>query len=149
MARRHSAAALPSSPRLRLLPDPSRGRSDVAPHQSRGPEPRQRDGSVCTYQQREAQLIPSCAHPGYTGALLGILLPPGQRQPGFWLKVPRERRLGVGGLGNKEGKSRTERYKVQQAPLCLPFVSHRIHFYTGVPLTPRARTDVLPKAMKL
>lgn len=83
MARRHSAAALPSSPRLRLLPDPSSGRSDVAPHQSRGPEPRQRDGSVCTYQQCEAQLIPSYAHPVYTGALLGILLLPNQRLFGF------------------------------------------------------------------
>lgn len=39
MSRRHSAAAHPNPPSLclRLLPDPSPGGSDVAPHQSGGP----------------------------------------------------------------------------------------------------------------
>jgi hypothetical protein len=83
VVRRHSAAALPNSLRLHLLPDPSQGGSDVAPHQSRGLEERRRDCRVCTYQGCGAGLIPSCAHRVYTDKLLGILPLPGQRGSGF------------------------------------------------------------------
>lgn len=126
MARRHSVAALSGSPRPCLLPDPSLGRSDVAPHQSGGPELWQRDGSVCTYQLCEAQVIPSCAYWVYTGALLGIVLPPSQK------RLVRAGKVEKGALESEgwgeEDKSRTHRYKVQQASFFVPFVSHNIHF---------------------